>query len=240
MVLPTLRGHRQTSGGSIARSMRATSTSIRPIRSMAATCSGLPCLRGVAPPARLAVEGQELVARLGQRRGVARRGLVMGHRILRGGTPLSVPERGRSGLDDREQLAACDLVGRAHADLADRGRRSCAATTCSIFIASSVTTGSPARPPGPAAAWTRQDGAGHRGDDVGRSGRADHAVRDGRPGRGVHVGRWREREGDAPAGEVEVDGVADADRRRATVAAGRDRSRRSPVRRLEADASAAR
>jgi hypothetical protein len=55
-----------------------------------------------------------------------------------------------------------------------------------------------------------QDGAWHRGDYFGRAGRARDPMRGRRPGGSVHVGRWSEREREAPAGEIEVDGVTDA------------------------------
>ena len=55
-----------------------------------------------------------------------------------------------------------------------------------------------------------QDGARHRGDDLGRAGRAGHAMGDGGARRGIDIGRGREPERDAPAGEVEMDGVAGA------------------------------
>ena len=59
----------QTSGGSIARSMRAISTSMRPIRSIAAACSWLPCGAALRRAARLAVEGDQRLAGLRQRLG---------------------------------------------------------------------------------------------------------------------------------------------------------------------------
>ena len=100
-----------------------------------------------------------------------------------------------------------------------------AATTCSIFIASRVTTGSPAATACADRGVDREDGAGHRGDELDRPGRPGRAMGDGRAGRRVDVGRGRQRERDASAGEVEMDGVARADGRDRMVA-GEPRARR--------------
>ena len=94
-----------------------------------------------------------------------------------------------------------------------RGRRSAATTTCSIFIASRVTTGSPASTVATDADVDGQDGARHRGDDA-RPGRPPRptpcATAAAAPARSTSGG-GASANGDAAAGEVDVDGVADDD-----------------------------
>ena len=72
----------------------------------------------------------------------------------------------------------------------------------------------------------RQDGAGHRRHELDRAGRPGRAMGDGRARRRVDVGRRRQPERDAPAGEVEMDGAARAD--------GRDRVARGRAARASA------
>ena len=127
--------------------------------SIASTCSGLPVRSGIAPPARLAMERSRASRVCGSRR--AR--LVMSHWNLRS----DVMERTRSrpsGSFDREKLPARHLLGRRTRcrDAAGRG----AATTCSIFIASRVTNGSPASTSCAGATWTARTAPGIGERDV--------------------------------------------------------------------------
>ena len=225
-------GAAQTSGGSIARSMRAISTSIRPIRSIAAGVLLAAVRRGVAPPAGLAVEREQLVAGL--------RAAVFAHRawtsVVR--ASLSVPDRGRgqgSMIARSWPRATWSPARRASSRDAPGDRRD--DDVLHLHRLEGDDRVARPRPRSPTATWTARTGAGHRGDELGRP--APPAVPCARPrGRAIDVGRRREPEGDAPAGEVDVDDVADADGRRAPGASpvAGDRTACSTPSAVEADA----
>ena len=90
-----------------------------------------------------------------------------------------------------------------------------AATTCSIFIASRVTIGSPAATTAPTATWTVRTDAGHRGDHVrrtaaGRLARPPRGPRDRRPaGRPAGTARFdrRCRRGPSPSTTTDVEAL---------------------------------
>ncbi len=229
----------QPRGGVIARSTAAIRISIRPSSSTASRCSSLPSGGRIATSAGGRVEVEKRFARVGERRvdgrglavglgGVmACAGRLPDGRL--GGRPFVVPcssscRASTSALLAVRRVPPARACGQPSISATRSPRATCcpgrtaisatvpgapAATTCSIFIASSVTSGSPASTVSPASTWTREDRAGHRRDDLDRS--AATAVGSGRPCRAVDVGRRRDPEADRSTGEVDVDDVTDAD-----------------------------
>ena len=121
-------------------------------------------------------------------------------------TASSVPTRAsRSGLDrSPSRWPRVDLVAGSTTSSSATRPGVGAATTCSIFIASSVTTGSPASTASPDRDVDRQDGAGHRRDER-RPGRRRGRARRGRGAARSTSGGGASRNGDAATGEVDVD-----------------------------------
>ena len=111
----------------------------------------LAAVRGGVPTAtRLAVQGEQLVARAGQRRRVSGDGSW--EPPVR--TMWSVPEAGPSGLDGGERLAADDLVGRTDHGRRSRSRRSARRRRAPSSSPRGSRSDRRPRPTAPTATWT--------------------------------------------------------------------------------------
>src|SRR6478735_3028570 len=116
--------------------------------------------RGVAPASGLPVEGEQLRARLRQR---DRRGLVMAHEVLQVIAAERIPRPAVGRGAERLRRHQGSMTARSWPRTTWSAARTAssvtrpddaAATTCSIFIASTVTIASPASMVWPSATWT--------------------------------------------------------------------------------------